>query len=165
LLCGIDDREHSWRVVSVAIDLAKSLSAELIFCMINPAILPNGRGPSVYRWTESYIWQVLNETVSRARGLGLWDVRCAAAQADSVADGILACADHNEADYIIIGASSRSTLMQILSGSVSRDVATKASCPVLVVRRIRGEPSESSERGILDRILISILERFSRRVA
>ncbi len=164
LLCGIDDREHSWRTVSVGIDLAKRLSAELILCMINPAILPNGRGPSVYRWTESYIRQVLNEKVSRARGLGFWDVRCETTQANSVADGVLACADHYEVDYIIIGASSRSTLMQVFSGSVSREVCIKANCPVLVVRRVQGAPSEFSEGGILDRIKMTFLKRIGRRM-
>ena len=89
ILCAIDDEEHSWRAASVGIDLAKRLSAELMLCMINPVVLP-GRGPIVYRWTESYLDQVLNEVVRRARRLGLWDVRRKTGRAIFVADGIVA---------------------------------------------------------------------------
>jgi nucleotide-binding universal stress UspA family protein len=152
ILCAIDDEEHSWRAASVGIDLAKRLSAELILCMINPAVLP-GRGPIVYRWTESYLDQVLNEVVRRARRLGLWDVRRKTGRAIFVADGIVACADLYQADYIIIGTRDRSAFMQVLGGSVSREVSSKANCPVLVVRRIRGQLNGPSNRGILERII------------
>jgi nucleotide-binding universal stress UspA family protein len=141
LLCAIDDREYSWRAASVGIDLAKRLSAELILCMINPAILPGSRGFKVYRWPEPYIHQVLNESVSRARAMGFWDVRSETTRANFVADGILACAERFEADYIIVGTRDRSTLMKAVTGSVSREVCCKANCPVLVVRRIRGQSS------------------------
>jgi nucleotide-binding universal stress UspA family protein len=131
--------------------------------MINFAILPSSRGPKVYRWTDSYIQEVLNEGVSRARGLDLWDVRRVTMQANSVADGIIACADLFEADYVIIGTRGRSNFMEILSGSISRKVSAKANCPVLVVRRVRGEPTMLSKRRILERVLLSFIARVSRR--
>jgi len=48
-------------------------------------------------------------------------------------------ADACQADYIIVGASDRSALMQVLGGSVSTEIVSNANCPVLIVRRIRGQ--------------------------
>lgn len=161
ILCGIGDQEHSWRATSVGIDLAKRLSAELILCMINPAVLPSPRGARVYQWTESYVQEVLNENLSRARALGLWDVRGETRRAKTVTDGILACAHHYEADYIIVGATCRSSFMQVFSGSVWREVSMKANCPVLIVRDVRS-PSGKYYGDILKRLMNHLTSLFNR---
>jgi nucleotide-binding universal stress UspA family protein len=151
ILCAIDDQEPSRKAASVAVDLAKGLSAELILCMINPAVLP-GRGPITYLWTDKYMDHVLNDVMRSARLEGLWDIRLKKAKAMFVADAVLDFADEFRADYIVVGASDRSALMKVLSGSVSRKISSKASCPVLIVRRIRGE-QDSAKNHILDRML------------
>jgi nucleotide-binding universal stress UspA family protein len=151
ILCAIDDREPSRRAASVAIDLTRRLSAKLILCMINPAVLP-GRGPIIYLWTEKNMNQVIDNVMRSARVSGLWDVRGETGRAIFAADGVVDCADACEADYIIVGASDRSAIMQALSGSVSREISLKANCPVLIVRRIRGQPNRSTH-GLLERMI------------
>src|SRR5262245_48841520 len=140
ILCAMDDREPARRAASVAIDLTKRLSAKLILCMINPAVLP-GRGPIIFLWTEKYMNQIINDLLRAARVSGLWDVRGETGRAVFAADGVVDCADAYQADYIIVGASDRSAIMQALRGSVSREISSKANCPVLIVRRIRGQPT------------------------
>jgi nucleotide-binding universal stress UspA family protein len=58
-------------------------------------------------------------------------------RATFAADAVVNCADEWQVDYIIVGASHRSALMQVLSGSVSREIALKASCPVLIAAQTR----------------------------
>jgi nucleotide-binding universal stress UspA family protein len=144
ILCAIDDQEHSERAAMAAIDLAKRLSAELLFYMVNPSVLP-GRGPVVHLWSDDYIESCLDEAVRRARRAGIFDVSTGTRRATNIADAIVAHADEHDIDYIVVGAGDRSRLMKAIGGSVSRDVAAKANCPVLVVRRVRiarqGEPS------------------------
>jgi nucleotide-binding universal stress UspA family protein len=104
--------------------------------MINPAVLP-GRGPNTYLWTDEYVKEIVSDAIRSARSSGLWDVRGETARATFAADAVVNCADEWQVDYIIVGASHRSALMQMLGGSVSREIALKASCPVLIAAQTR----------------------------
>jgi nucleotide-binding universal stress UspA family protein len=59
------------------------------------------------------------------------------------ADEILRCATGMRADVIVLGARRKTTLEQVLKGSVARKVADRAPCPVLIVTEwheaMRGE--------------------------
>jgi len=65
-----------------------------------------------------------------------------------VSDSIASYADQEDIDYIVIGASDRSGMSKVLNGSVSRELAQKANCPVLIVHRVRGERPNSGRRGL-----------------
>jgi nucleotide-binding universal stress UspA family protein len=151
MLCGIDGQEHSARAAGVAFELAKRLRAEVTLYMVNPALA--GRGGPLYLWSAEYIERILDEAVQRARWSGVVNVKCEDQHAISISDAIVAYADQHEVDYIIIGASDRPGFVKVLSGSVSREVAAKANCPVLVVRRVRGQRQRRHDGGILERIL------------
>ena len=52
-------------------------------------------------------------------------------------ESIVAAAESEEADIILVGAHTRGVLGRLLMGSVSEYVARHASCPVLIVRALQ----------------------------
>jgi nucleotide-binding universal stress UspA family protein len=50
------------------------------------------------------------------------------------ATGIVACAQQESVDIIVIGSHGRTGLSRVLMGSVAEQVVRKASCPVLTVK-------------------------------
>lgn len=137
ILCAIDDAAHSEAAAEFAIDLAKQMSARLIFHMANPAVLPSPRGAAVYLWSDDYIKTYLDEAFRRARRAGVNHVACETERASQVSDSIVARADHHGADFIVVGASAETRLVDLFRRPVSRLVADTAHCPVLVVRHVR----------------------------
>jgi len=144
ILCGIDGRGRSARVVGVAAELAKKLGAQLTLYIVNPT-LP-GRGARLPLWADEYLRWTLQEMKRRALWLGAPDVRCESRTANDVADAIVAYADRHEVDYIIVGASGRPGILTLLRGAVSRQVVARANCPVLVVTGTRS--GRDPHRGI-----------------
>jgi nucleotide-binding universal stress UspA family protein len=137
ILCAIDDEEYSETAAEFAIDLARQLSARLVFQMVNPAVLPGPRGAPVYLWADDYIRGYLDEAFRRARQSGVSLVICETGRVTSIAESIVACADFHEADLIVIGARSRRRIADLFRRSVSRAVADTANCPVLIIRQVR----------------------------
>src|SRR5262245_16720164 len=145
ILCAIDDAPHSETAAEFAIDLAKQLSARLVFHMANPAVLPSPRGAAVYLWTDDYIKAYLDEAFRRARRAGVDQVTCETERTDHVADAIVARADLHKSDFIVVGATGQARFIDLFRRPVSRLVADMAHCPVLVVRHVRHlrRPQES----------------------
>jgi nucleotide-binding universal stress UspA family protein len=137
ILCAIDDAPHSEAAAEFAIHLARQLSARLVFHMANPAVLPSPRGAPVYLWSDDYIRTYLDEAFRRARRAGVDRVTCETERANNVAEAIVARADLHCADFIVVGASSQARFIDLFRRPVSRRIADTASCPVLVVRRVR----------------------------
>ena len=117
-----------------AIDLAKQLQARLLVVNVIDAgrsgLLP-GR---ILRPVEERVDRV--EAASRVVQLA----RAAGAEAEflvwegDTGDGILAAAEAERADVIVVGSRGRSGLGRYLLGSISDAVVHRAECPVLVVR-------------------------------
>jgi nucleotide-binding universal stress UspA family protein len=145
ILCAIDGKDYSLRAAPVAADLAKRLNAELTICMVNP--LMAGRGAPIYVWTEDYIAKTLADATRKATWSGVKAVKSETWRTASVSAAIAEYADQEEIDYIVIGASDRSWITKVLSGSVSLELAQKANCPVLIVHRVRGERPAGGPRG------------------
>lgn len=59
-------------------------------------------------------------------------------------ESIVAAAESEDADIVLVGAHTRGALGRLLIGSVSEYVARHASCPVLIVRAL---PNASGTRG------------------
>ena len=137
LLCAIDGTVHSARAASLAVSLTKQLQGDLTLLMVNPVLA--GRGSPTYVWTDEQVERVLEQMGRRAQWLGLTNVRRESRRANKVADSIIAYADQNDIDLIVIGMSDRSRLAKWLGGSVSREVTAKANCPTVIVRRIRDD--------------------------
>ena len=117
-----------------AIDLARQLQARLLVVNVIDArrsgLLP-GR---ILRPVEERADRA--EAASRVVQLA----RAAGAEAEflvwegDAGDGILAAAEAEGADLIVVGSRGRSGLGRYLLGSISDAVVHRADCPVLVVR-------------------------------
>lgn len=150
ILCCIDNGEASGRALTAAIRLAKRLQGSLMLLTVNP-LLP-GRGAPITLWPEPYVDEMLRVAVSKAKWAGLAQVEEARCRALNVAHAIIAHADENEVDYIVLGTRDRTSVARALGGSVSREVVSKANCPVLAVRRLRGQQQEHRQHGLRRRV-------------
>jgi nucleotide-binding universal stress UspA family protein len=135
ILCCIDNGEASERALTAAIQLAKRLQGSLALICINP-LMP-GRGAPMTVWPEPFVTEILRAAACKARWAGLSKVDEVRYRALNVAHAIIAHADENESDYIVLGTRDRSSVARVLGGSVSREVIASANCPVLAVRRLR----------------------------
>lgn len=133
VLCAIDDQEHSGWSADTAIYIARVTSSALVFFMVNTMILP-GKGPAVYRWTEDEIESYFTEARRRARHAGLFDVACRTKAVIDIAKAILELAREIDASFIVVGSNSRPGLFQTWRASISREVASRSSCPTVIVR-------------------------------
>lgn len=106
-----------------------------------------GARRSYLRMDRRRVEAILEEMGRRAHWSGLPNVTCESRRVNKVADSIVAYADQRDIDLIVVGASDRSGLLKTLGGSVSREVAAKANCPIVVVRRTRGQPPRCPWRG------------------
>ena len=52
----------------------------------------------------------------------------------SVVDGILAFAENNKMDLIVMGSHGRSGFKKFILGSVASGILTKSTCPVLITK-------------------------------
>jgi len=150
ILCCIDNGEASRRALSAAIQLAKQLQGSLTLLSVNP-LMP-GRGAPITLWPDAYVEEILQSAASKARWGGLAKVDQLRCRALDVAKTIVAHADEQEVDYIVLGTRDRSGMARAVGGSVSRGVISKANCPVLAVRRIRGQQQQHTRRGLRKRI-------------
>ncbi len=120
-----------------AIDLAVRLEVKLlVVTVLEPAKSAspgrrNDRDPREVRAREA------QAVVNRARAEGA-DARFLLWEGDP-GDGIVAAADAEGADLIVVGTHGRSTVGRFLLGSVSDHVVHRAGCPVLVVRQAEDE--------------------------
>lgn len=78
------------------------------------------------------IENILNEAADRARHAGVTDVTTLATHGDPAA-AIIAAAEREQVDLIVMGRRGVNALSQLLLGSVSRSVVDHASCAVTVV--------------------------------
>ncbi len=135
ILIAVDGSEHSKRAVEYAIELLKMLQADiiLIHCHRNyPTLLG-----------EPYLQKAINKINQEAETLvkpfrELFR-KANIAITERIMEGragevIVAVADTEKADLIIMGSRGLSDLEGLIVGSVTHRVLHAASCPVLVVR-------------------------------
>lgn len=144
ILCCIDNGEAAALALAAAVRLARDLNGALVFFSVNP-FLPS-RGAPICLWPDSYVSGLLDAAVRKARWAGVTHVEQERCRALDVAKAIVAHADENEIDYIVLGTRDRSGVARAFGGSVSRPVVAQANCPVLVVRRIREKQQEQRGR-------------------
>jgi nucleotide-binding universal stress UspA family protein len=123
-----------------AIGLAIGLKARLL--VLNVVDQRRGRaigGPGKIRPVEEREARALaaREVVQRARAAGA-DARFLVWDGD-VAEGIVAAADAEHANVIVMGTRGRAGVERSILGSVSDAVIRSAHCPVMVVRPSIGE--------------------------
>jgi nucleotide-binding universal stress UspA family protein len=134
VLLATDLSAASGRAAGEAIGIAFRSDAHLlVFSVIDPGRLrlPGGRFLRRVDQERSRVEAGVQHLVRQARAAGVnatflvWE--------GDPADAIIAAAEAEDADFIVLGSRGRSSLGRILLGSTSSRVAETATCPVQVV--------------------------------
>jgi universal stress protein A len=135
LLLATDLGEASASATEHAFELAGSLGASLlVVSVIDPGslLLPGGRYRARVDQERERLEVAAQGLVARGRKQGI-DVSFLVWTGDP-GDQIVAAAEAESIDIIIVGSHGRGTVGRLLLGSVSEHVVRNAGCPVLVVR-------------------------------
>ena len=118
ILCAVDDSEAAGRVYDVARWLADALGGALV---VVHAVGSRDRVAD----------EVVTSVRGRLSGTGVTpDVRLVDGPP---AQGIMETADREGAELLVIGTRGRGSLRSAVLGSVSRELAASAPCPVVIV--------------------------------
>ena len=135
VLLATDLSDASERATDEALDLATRLGASLLaVSVIDPGQLrlPGGHFGQRVDQVRTLRETAAQRLVERGRRLGIrvdfliWE--------GEPGESIVAAAEAEDVDLIVVGSHGRSTVGRFLIGSVSDEVVRNAPCPVLVVR-------------------------------
>lgn len=148
ILVPIDGSEPSRKALELAIDLATRYESEI--CLVN--VIPTYQlchwltvSGGIYCSDSMFVPSVImREWEKESKSLlisTLTLVQSAGIESYAVigrgypANEIVRIAREEKADLIVIGSNNPNILVRLLFGSISQDVARKALCPVLIVKR------------------------------
>jgi len=147
ILCPTDFSEPALEGMKAASEMALSMSSELLVLhVVTPVVVPAaveipvGAAVPPAAVNESYRLQAERSTtaiVDELTPLGI-DARAVVIEGDP-ADGIVAAAEREGADLIVIATHGRTGWRRLMFGSVAEKVIRHARCPVLVIREPREE--------------------------
>lgn len=135
LLLATDLSEASAAATDEAFELASRLGASLLaVSVIDPGALqlPGGRFRARVDQVRERREQEARLLVERGRQLGV-EVSVLVWTGDP-GDQIVAAAEAEDVDLVLVGSHGRGTVGRLFLGSVSEHVVRNAPCPVLVVR-------------------------------
>jgi nucleotide-binding universal stress UspA family protein len=133
ILCAVDDSEVTGRVLATARGLADALDADLV--AVHAVEGGDDEGDRVVASVRAQ----LSETGAAP------DVRLVDG---SPAEAILETAEQEGAELLVTGSRGRGALRSAVLGSVSRELAARARCPVVIVPS--GERWAETEAGAQD---------------
>lgn len=128
IVVGVDAEEHGDAVLAVAVELAAASEGSLHLVRA----YGDRRGLSDAE-------AALAAACDAARLKGLQAI--AHARRDDPADALVAIAEEEDADLVVVGGTGMSGGKRLLAGSVSNRVSHRAPCSVLIVR---GEPARTA---------------------
>jgi nucleotide-binding universal stress UspA family protein len=150
ILIATDGSASSAEAVDFGVELAAEHEAKVIFVHVAPAL--DVLSSAGYGMVAA-IPRVLHE-LTEADHAALEDAEQVAARAGvearsellvgNAADEIVAYADAQGADMIVIGSRGHGTLASVLIGSVSRRVLSESKRPVAIVRGLAAAPVGAS---------------------
>ncbi|MBV9417145.1 MAG: universal stress protein [Solirubrobacterales bacterium] len=117
IICAVDDSEAAVRVLDTARGLAAALATDLL-------VVHAGATQRGWDWAGASVRAQLAEAGE------LPEVRLVDG---SPAEAILKEADREGAEFVVVGSRGRGRLRSGLLGSVSRELASRARCPVVIV--------------------------------
>ena len=122
------------RVVERSAELAKALDAKLIVTSVAPVagLAPRSVGPYDPTDPPAHHEQELEEAAARLSELGAVDIETVTGLGDP-ARTILDLAEERDVSLIVLGAHDGGLVSRIVGGSVSDEVAHKATADVLIV--------------------------------
>ena len=137
ILVATDFAESAERALASAVQLARRHGAELVLLHVYmdlpayPAITA-GQVEAIYEEQRRWIESALERRARSARSEGL--LARALLRTGPAASTIVAAANDEGADLLVVGTHSRSGLDRFIVGSVAERVVRLATCPVLVVK-------------------------------
>jgi len=122
-----------------AIDIAKKFDSKLtLLTVIGSDIDTSGmdwvRAQAAQDEEEIKAKEKLNK-VKDSKKIENVDVSVKIIHNPSIVDGILAFAESNNIDLIVMGSHGRSGFKKLVLGSAASGVVTKANCPVLITKQ------------------------------
>ena len=140
VLCPTDGSRASEKSIEWAINLAKNFSnMELIFLLVAGRDVDVGdamrRGTQVIKAAEMQQYMELGAAHDMAKKAGFDRIDCVIEhQSGNIAASIIAYAEQEKVDHIVVGSTGKTGVERLLLGSVASEVVEKAHCPVTVVR-------------------------------
>ena len=136
ILCAVDDTDYSKTAVALAAQMANAMGAELTLLAVNELMGGyGGKGAiATYLWEEADVKRVLDGATAYAKTAGVSSPKTASAKSRDVARAIVVFAEEIDADHIVVGTGGKGGISRFMMGSVSRDVVSRAHCPVTVAR-------------------------------
>jgi|SRR5687768_9594834 nucleotide-binding universal stress UspA family protein len=138
VLVATDGSTSAARAEGVAAAIAAGCRCKLVIVTISRGLpdlelrrLAHIEG-DVGKARHALIRNILEEATERARRAGATDVTTLSDHGDP-AGSILAIAEREQVDLVVLGKRGIGTLSQLLIGSVSRSVLDRAKCAVVVV--------------------------------
>ena len=144
ILIATDGSASSTEAVEFGVELAAEHEAKVIFLHVAPAldIVPmvtwGGGLPHVPHQLDSYDRAPLEEAEQVAAREGV--EATSKLLVGDAADEIVAYADSEGADLIVVGSRGHGTLASVLLGSVSRGVLSESKRPVAIIRGLAVVP-------------------------
>ena len=139
LLCATDGSRSSDKAVKFAVELARTLGADLRFVTVNTAT--EDRTSKTHFWdaetiaaAEAQIHRQLGAGAKAAAKAGLKNATCVVAEGRSIAAAIVDYASKHGYDHIIMGSNGRTGAARLLLGAVAAAVVARAHCAVTIAR-------------------------------
>jgi len=133
VLTTTDGMPHSDIAIQYAAQLAAKYGAPLTICVVN--IAHGGpRGPMIQHWSDQEIAGIFDHAASIARENGVAEPKQVSLVSREAAAGIVAYAEDNGYDQIVVGTGNKRGLSRLMIGSVAADVVARAHVTVTVAR-------------------------------
>jgi nucleotide-binding universal stress UspA family protein len=133
ILCPSDSSDHAAVGLEQAIEMAKQSGARLTVCVVNLAH-GGARGPTINHWPPKDVASLMSAAEVKGKAAGLADVGTVELVAREVAPAIIAYADQNGYDHIVMGTGDKRGVKRLVLGSVAAEVSGQAHCTVTVAR-------------------------------
>ena len=133
ILCPTDGSDHANIGLQRAIELAQQSGARLTVCVVNIAH-GGARGPTINHWKEDEVAALLAAAEAAGKAAGLANVGTVELVSREAAPAIIAYADQNGYDHIVMGTGDKRGVKRLVLGSVAAEVAGQAQCTVTVAR-------------------------------
>ncbi len=133
ILCPTDGSDHATTGLHAAAELARLTGAHLTVCVVNVAH-GGARGPTINHWRSEEVEKMLADAEATARKDGLSDIGTVEVVAREPAPAIIAYAEQNGYDHIVMGTGDKRGVKRLVLGSVAAEVTERAHCWVTVAR-------------------------------
>ncbi|MEJ2638723.1 MAG: universal stress protein [Desulfosarcinaceae bacterium] len=127
ILVAYNGSASAKHALTIAQRRARALSGELVICS-------SADGADLEESIETTLKNNLREAEMLCKACGVTCMTQLAIGKKTAAEDILACADEQKVDEIVVGIKKRSQLGKMIFGSTARMLIMEAPCPVLTVK-------------------------------